>query len=578
MADPAPNPAPSSVPPPPEPELPSSGWQKFKRVLLGGPKDIQDPLLFQHISLAAFLAWVGLGADGLSSSAYGPEEAFKNLGEHQYLAVFLALATGLTVLVISAAYTKIIEHFPFGGGGYIVTARLIGPRAGVVSGAALLIDYVLTCTTSVAAGGEAIFSNFPPQWHVWKLPVELVAIALLTILNLRGVKESIRVLMPIFLAFLATHVVLIGGSIGFHLGRAGEVASSVATGLHADLGTLGFIGLAMLFLRAYSLGAGTYTGIEAVSNGLSIMREPRVATGKRTMVYMSTSLAVTAGGIILGYLLMGVTPVEGKTMNWTLAQLLAGDLHMAGAPIGRIFVVVTIASEALLLFVAAQAGFIAGPRVMANLAHDSYLPHRLSALSDRLTMQNGVLLMGGASLFMLIYTRGSVDALVVMYSINVFVTFSLSQAGMIRYWLRRDTQLKYAKWRSSMAVAVVCFVLCSFILVINVFEKFFEGAWLTVVVTGALIVVCLIIKRHYRGVFARLKRLDTILEALPTSGPLKELHIEKRKPTAVLLVASFSGLGIHSLLTVVKLFPGYSHNVGSMSVGVGDSATFQGWD
>jgi amino acid transporter len=273
---------------------------------------------------------------------------------------------------------------------------------------------------------------------------------------------------------------------------------------------------------------------------------------------------------------MGVHHIDGKTMNWTLAKMLSGDLRVFGLPIGDWFVVATLAAEALLLFVAAQAGFIAGPRVMANLAHDSYLPHRLSALSDRLTMQNGVLLMSGASLFMLIYTRGSVDALVVMYSINVFVTFSLSQAGMMRYWRRRDTQLKYPNWRSSMAVAVVCFVLCSFILVINVFEKFFEGAWLTVVVTGALIVVCLLIKRHYRGVFARLKRLDTILEALPTSGPLKELHIEKRKPTAVLLVASFSGLGIHSLLTVVKLFPRYFHNVVFMSVAVIDSATFQG--
>src|SRR3954451_3502989 len=203
MEQPAPDPGPSSVPPPgPEaPQPPSTRWQRFKRMVLGGPKDIQDPQLFHTLSLAAFLAWVGLGADGLSSSSYGPEEAFKNLGQHQYLAVFLALATGLTVLVISAAYTKIIEHFPFGGGGYIVTARLIGPRAGVVSGAALIIDYVLTCTTSVAAGGEAIFSNFPEHWHVWKLPVELVVIALLTVLNLRGVKESIRFLLPIFLIF-----------------------------------------------------------------------------------------------------------------------------------------------------------------------------------------------------------------------------------------------------------------------------------------------------------------------------------------------------------------------------------------
>src|SRR5207302_455202 len=376
----APTPAPSNAPPPhqePEPPLPPTRWQRLKRALLGGPKDIQDPLLFQHISLAAFLAWVGLGADGLSSSAYGPEEAFKNLGEHQYLAVFLALATGLTVLIISAAYTKIIEHFPF-------------------------------------------------------------------------------------------------GSVGLHLGRVGDVARSIETGLHTDLSTMGAMALALLFLRAYSLGAGTYTGIEAVSNGLSIMREPRVATAKRTMVYMATSLAVTAGGIILGYLLMGVRHIPGKTMNWTLAYMLAVDFHLLGIPIRRAFVVVTLASEALLLFVAAQAGFIAGPRVMANMAHDSWLPHRLSALSDRLTMQNGVLLMGIASLFMLLYTRGSVDALVVMYSINVFVTFALSQAGMIRYWLRRDTQLKYANWRSSMALAAICFVVCTFILLINVYEKFFE--------------------------------------------------------------------------------------------------------
>ena len=579
MEQPAPSPAPSTVPPPPsEPPVPGpiSGWQRFKRILLGGPKDFQDPHLFHTLSLAAFLAWVGLGADGLSSSSYGPEEAFKNLGDHQYLAVFLALATGLTVLIISAAYTKIIEHFPFGGGGYIVTSRLIGPRAGVVSGAALLIDYVLTCTTSVAAGGEAIFSNFPQHWHVWKLPVELAAMATLTVLNLRGIRESIRILMPIFLAFLVTHAILIVGSVFFHLGRADEVARSVSDGLSHDLSTMGFVGLALLFLRAYSLGAGTYTGIEAVSNGLNIMREPRVLTGKRTMVYMSTSLAVTAGGIILGYLLMGVHPVPGKTMNYMLAQMLAGNFHLGPLPVGHWYVIVTIASEALLLFVAAQAGFIAGPRVMANLAQDSYFPHRFGALSDRLTMQNGVLLMGGASFLMLLYTRGSVDALVVMYAINVFVTFALSQLAMIKYWRRPETRKRHAEWRRPLAIAVICFVVCSFILVVNLFEKFAEGAWLTVIVTGALVALCMVIKRHYSGVFARLKGLDQILTALPTSSPPKVLPLQKKKPTAVLLVGGFSGLGIHSLLTVMKLFPRYFANVVFMSVGVVDSATFQG--
>jgi amino acid transporter len=571
-----PEPGPTSPPPPSNDERPKSGWQKFKRALLGGPKDIQDPELFHALSLAAFLAWVGLGADGLSSSAYGPEEAFKNLGEHQYLAVFLALLTAFTVVIIAASYAKIIEHFPFGGGGYVVATRLLGPKAGVISGSALLVDYVLTITTSVASGGDAAFSNLPHSVHWLKIFVEVSVIFGLTVLNLRGVKESVRSLVPIFLIFVFTHVIIIAGAVFFHLGNAGEVARSVSTGLSHDLKTIGFIALSGLFLRAYSLGAGTYTGIEAVSNGLQIMAEPRVATAKRTMLYMAVSLALTAGGIILAYLLMHVHPVEGQTMNAVLATKLAGTWNVFGIPVGKGFVVVTLVSEALLLFVAAQAGFIDGPRVMANMAHDSWLPHRFSALSDRLTMQNGVILMGATSLAMLLYTRGSVDALVVMYSINVFVTFSLSQVGMIRYWLMKDTRKKHPDWARHIGIHIVGFFLCFGILVVNVVEKFTEGAWLTVVVTGILVSICMLIKRHYNGVYARLKRLDSILGALPVTQPTQELLLQKKKPTAVLLVGGFSGLGIHSLLTVMKLFPRYFANVVFMSVGVVDSATFQG--
>jgi amino acid transporter len=578
MGQPAPPTGPSSPPPPSDedPPPPSTGWQKFKRVLLGGPKDIEDPELFHALSLAAFLAWVGLGADGLSSSSYGPEEAFKNLGDHQYLAVFLAMLTAFTVIIIAASYAKIIEHFPFGGGGYVVATRLLGPKAGVISGSALLVDYVLTITTSMAAGGDAIFSSLPASLHSLKLFVEVAVIILLTVLNLRGVKESVRSLVPVFLIFVVTHIIIIIGSVFFHLGNAGEVARSVSAGLSHDLKTIGFFALSALFLRAYSLGAGTYTGIEAVSNGLQIMAEPRVATAKRTMLYMAVSLALTAGGIILGYLLMHVHPVEGQTMNAVLATRLAGTWSIFGIPFGKGFVIITLASEALLLFVAAQAGFIDGPRVMANMAHDSWLPHRFSALSDRLTMQNGVILMGATSLGMLVYTRGSVDALVVMYSINVFVTFSLSQVGMIRYWLMKETRKKHPDWSRHIVIHIVGFVLCFGILIFNVLEKFTEGAWLTVVVTGALVSICMLIKRHYNGVFARLKRLDAILSALPVSHDAKPLELQRKKPTAVLLVGGFSGLGIHSLLTVMKLFPRYFHNVVFMSVGVVDSATFQG--
>jgi amino acid transporter len=584
-----PTPTSSSAPPPPEPPppLPSrTRLQRFKRLVLGGPRDIQDPHLFQHISLAAFLAWVGLGADGLSSSSYGPEEAFKNLGHHTYLAVFLALATAVTVLIIAASYSKVIEHFPFGGGGYVVASRLLGPKFGLVSGCALLVDYVLTIATSIASGGNAIFSVLPngdgwAEIHIIGLPlklhVELGAVVLLVVLNLRGVKESVKALTPIFLTFLLTHVVIICTGIFLHLGRAKEVVHEVSDGLHHDFSTIGMGALALIFLRAYSLGGGTYTGIEAVSNGLQIMREPRVATGKRTMMYMALSLAITAGGIILCYLLLDIHYVdENHTMNSLLADKLAGAIHFAGLPVGRWFVFITLMSEALLLIVAAQAGFIDGPRVMANMAHDSWLPHRFSALSDRLTMQNGVLLMGIAGFLVLLYTGGAVAALVVMYSINVFLTFSLTQIAMMRYWLKAETRAKHRDWLRHIWIHILGGVFCVVILVITVFEKFKEGGWLTVVATSALIGLCLLIKRHYRGVFARLKRLDQIIDALPTTAFPKPLVLDRTKPTAVLLVGGYSGLGIHSLLTVLRLFPRFFANVIFMSVGVVDSATFQG--
>src|SRR5450755_1020324 len=147
-------------------------FERLKRLVFGKPRDLHDPRLFHQISLVAFLAWIGLGADGLSSSSYGPDQAFRALGEHTYLAVWLALATAITVFVISYAYSRIIEQFPSGGGGYLVASKLLGSRAGVVSGSALLVDYMLTITTSVASGGDAIFSFLSPAALHWKLTVE----------------------------------------------------------------------------------------------------------------------------------------------------------------------------------------------------------------------------------------------------------------------------------------------------------------------------------------------------------------------------------------------------------------------
>ncbi len=205
---------------------------RVKTILVGKPRDLTDHSIFHSLSLVAFLAWVGLGADGLSSSCYGPSEAFAMLTEggadFRFLAIGLALATALTVFVISACYSHILEEFPSGGGGYLVASKLLGPRVGVVSGCALLVDYALTITTSIAAAGDALFGLLPPDFHLghlthfqMKLGFETFALLGLIVLNLRGIKESVTFLLPIFMIFLVMHAILIVGALTLNIGETG---------------------------------------------------------------------------------------------------------------------------------------------------------------------------------------------------------------------------------------------------------------------------------------------------------------------------------------------------------------------
>lgn len=552
---------------------------RIKTFLIGRPRDLHDTAVFSHVTLIAFLAWVGLGADGLSSSCYGPAEAFIQLGAHSYLAVFLSLATIFTVLVISACYSHIIEAFPSGGGGYLVASKLLGPRVGVVSGCALLVDYVLTITVSVAAAGDALFSLAGPQAVVWKEPTEIAIVLLLIVLNLRGVKESVIFLMPIFLLFLATHAVLIVGALGMHVGEAGAKAGEIAGSIHREATNpeFGVWAMLLLFLRAYSMGSGTYTGIEAVSNSMPVMREPRVATAKRTMIYMAASLALTAGGLVMAYLLLDIRPpAEGatETMNHTLTAKFIEQLGFEGTVLGSGFLWTTLLSEGALLFVAAQAGFIDGPRVLANMAHDSWVPHWFAHLSERLATHNGVLLMGTAALAALLATGGNVAALVIMYSINVFVTFSLSMIGMCRYWRAQPHHHPLRRRRLGLFVSGA--TLCVAILAVTIYEKFDEGGWRTVAVTGAGVVLCLGINRHYRGVVRRLKRLDDSLGQLTGHGTPVVAEPDPDKPVAAILVGGYSGLGVHTLLNAMRFAPGHFEGLVFLSVGVIDSGNFKG--
>ena len=543
--------------------------EKVRQTVIGAPRNIKDPSIFHKISLVPLLAWIGLGADGLSSSSYGPEEAFRALGEHTYLAVFLALATSLTVFIISYAYSRIIEHFPHGGGGYIVATHTLGEKAGVLSGSALLVDYMLTITVSIASCGDALFSFLPMGLHDYKIFFELFLIVVLIILNIRGVKESVTMLAPIFVVFVVTHVFMIGYGILSHLPQIVPVVHGIKTNFNIGLSSLGGIGMLALFLRAYSLGGGTYTGIEAVSNGLPIMREPKVQTGKRTMLYMSTSLAFTASGLFLCYLLLKVTPGTGKTLNTILANSLYGNWSF-----GYALALVTILSEGALLFVAAQAGFIDGPRVMSNMAIDSWLPHRFASLSERLTMQNGVLLMGGAAILLLFYTQGSISNLVVMYSINVFLTFSISEIGMSTYFIKN--RKRETHWKKHLPVHMTGFVLCFTILIITSYEKFREGGWMTLLITSAFVAVCYLIRNHYNNVKKAVRKLDDLLMDIPTSRKACLDKPNTNEMTAIQLVSEYNGFGVHTVLSVIRNFPNLYKNFIFASVAVVDSGSFKG--
>jgi amino acid transporter len=556
-----------------------------KTILIGRPRDLRDESLFKHLSLVAFLAWVGLGADGLSSSCYGPAEAFHSLGEHTHLAIFLAIATIATVFIISACYSHIIEAFPGGGGGYLVATKLLGKPVGLVSGCALLVDYVLTITVSIAAAGDALFGLMPATWAQgaapaelvgWKLTAETIAVVVLIILNLRGVKESVMFLLPIFILFLVLHAVLIFGSIGMHLGDLGAITNPVVAEIQKSAAdpAIGWLGIAALLLRAYSLGGGTYTGIEAVSNSMPVMREPKVQTGKRTMLLMAISLSITAGGLVLAYLMLHVHHVDGKTMNQVLTEKFASEIGLTGGwSLG--FVLATMIAEGALLIVAAQAGFIDGPRVLANMANDSWVPHWFSNLSERLTTQNGILLMGGAALAALWYTQGNVSTLVLMYSINVFLTFSLSMVAMIRYWMKQSASRGVRARR--LALFGFGAVMCITILGITIWEKFAVGGWLTLAVTGGCVAICFMTNTYYTRVNARLRSLNEQLNVVPPPSAKPNVHpVDPAQPTAIVLVGGYGGLGIHTFLNVIKFAPNHFKGFAFVSVGVVDSGVFKG--
>ena len=529
---------------------------KLRELVLGKALDPLKPETRHSLALVAFFAWVGLGADGLSSSSYGPEYTFRALGGYPDLGLYMAIATAVTVFVIALAYNQVIELFPTGGGGYRVATRLVGPYLGLIAGCALVLDYVLTIAISVAAGVDALASLLPLAFQHYKLPAEVLAIVLLIFLNLRGIKEAIRVLLPVFLGFILTHFVLIVYGIVAHAAFLPDLVPHTVDASTLVAGDIGWLGVAGMLLFAYSQGGGTYTGLEAVSNNINMLAEPRVHTGKMTMLYMAISLAFTASGIILLYLLWQVEPVDGQTLNATVFKDIIADIGFGEWGNWAIWIGV-LAFEAGLLFVAANTGFLGGPAVLSNMAADSWVPHKFRYLSTRLVTQNGILLMGIAALGILFWTGGEVTVLVVLYSVSVFLTFAISLFGLCMYWLRKRRELK---WKRRFLLSLIGFLICSGILAVLLVEKFADGGLAAVATIGVLSALCIYIRNHYREAKRAIQSVDQVFAHQPF-GPCKgRIEPDPNEQTAVFIVGSSRGGGLHALLWVQRMFPGHFKN------------------
>ena len=547
-------------------------FTKIKNLIIGNPLKIFNHSKKDNIALISALAWVGMGADGLSSSAYGPESAYVALHGNINLAIILSIAITVTVFIISIAYSQVIELFPEGGGGYKVASKLLGPKFGLVAGVALIVDYILTISVSVASCVDSLVSVLPLNILVfimkYKTSIEIVLIIFLIIMNIRGAKESIKVLLPLFAGFIITHVLIIVFGLIYHPRSYSEIMAVHNSIHHAGFTSTPILITLAILLKAYSLGGGTYTGIEAVSNNVSILAEPKVRTGKITMFYMAISLSFTASGIILLYLFWNATPVYGKTLN----SVVYGNI-ISHFGLNHWWISVILFFESALLLVGANTGILGCPAVMSNMAMDKWLPKKFGQLSDRLVTQNGIILAGIAAIISLIVTKGSLSVLIVLYSINVFITFSLSFLGLCIHWVKSRKKIK--QYQFKLFFSIIGFLLCFTILIINIFEKFNEGGWVVILIPAILMIICIIIHKHYSYVQRKLNKLDSKAAKIYKLNNIYDTKLittsDMQAKTAIFFVNSHIGTGIECISQVLEMFPNIFKNFVFITTGEVDS-------
>lgn len=452
---------------------------KLKRWIVGSPmrtKDLPHQRLTKRAALAVF------ASDALSSSAYATEEILLALivggsaALHLSLPAAIGIVTLLAIVVIS--YSQTIHAYPNGGGAYIVAKDNLGVTAGLVAAAALLIDYVLTVAVSVAAGVAAVTSAVPALYS-HRVALCLACVLLILIANLRGVRESAMLFgIPVYWFILSAFLLLMGG---FYRAGTGQHAAPAEI---APQETLAGLGLVWLFLHAFASGCTALTGVEAISNGVQAFKKPVSRNASITLFWMAGMLGSLFLGITVLAHWLSIVPREGETVLSQLNRMVFGG----GVP----YYLVQGATMAILIL-AANTAYADFPRLSSVLALDRFVPRQLANLGDRLVFSNGILLLASGAATLLILFQGDTHRLIPLYMIGVFVSFTLSQAGMVVHW-RRLREPGY-QWRMALnAFGALCTLLVLFVVAA---VKFSHGAWVVILAIPCLVLVFRKIRRHY---------------------------------------------------------------------------------
>src|SRR6267378_2088934 len=471
-----------------------------------------------------------LASDNISSSAYATEEAMRVLALAGVAALSLTLPIVAVLAVVVLSQLQVIKAYPNGGGSYIVTSDNLGRLPGLVAASSLLIDYVLTVAVSTAAGVAAI-TSFAPGLHDMRVPLGLAFIALLAIGNLRGIREA----GMIFAIPTYVYVLSLAGLIAYGLYRvvSGDVPGPAIA--PDPVPTTGIAALSvLLILRAFASGSVALTGAEAVANGVPSMKPPETRNASTTLILM----ALTFGTIFLGLTFLaqaiGVVPDqhEQETLNSLVTRSLVGD----GFP----YYLVQL-STAVILALAANTGFTGFPRLAAVLANDRFMPRHFADRGERLAFSFGILVLAALASVVLVAFSGSVTALIPLYTIGVFLAFTLSQTGLVRRWLR----LRPRGWKLTAAINGVGAVVTGVVLAITTVTKFEHGAWMVLIVMPLLVLLLHGISTHYTAAQDSMV-VEDLREELPKlPEPMVIVPVARLDRTAVRALTFASSISDH---------------------------------